>query len=126
MTPLTVGEARAILRVNAWCSGFHGGAWEQLVVSARHRVESFDGKYLLGRSEDAVTCPSCAKAPGDSCEGSASHPSRAEAYERRSVLVHASGERCHGALIVDGRCRGCGGVPSREALAIWPMAEATW
>jgi hypothetical protein len=29
-----------------------------------------------GRAEDVVACPACGKAPGDSCDGPASHPSR--------------------------------------------------
>jgi hypothetical protein len=34
----------------------------------------------IGRAEDAVRCPACGKAPGDSCEGPASHPSRFARY----------------------------------------------
>lgn len=36
-----------------------------------------------GRPEDAVGCPSCDRKPGDSCDGPASHSSRASLYAER-------------------------------------------
>ena len=36
-----------------------------------------------GRAEDVVACPACGKAPGDSCDGPASHPSRLALYRTR-------------------------------------------
>jgi len=36
-----------------------------------------------GRAEDAVACPACGNAPGTSCDGPASHPSRHRLYVER-------------------------------------------
>jgi hypothetical protein len=40
-----------------------------------------------GRPEDAVPCPACGHAAGDSCDGPGSHPSRRRAYDAQAATT---------------------------------------